>query len=121
MKLKQITTSSLVKSIGHTFRLIRTYHRESADAVAYSLGYKYPSSYCKVERGEIHELCIEKLIKFCQHFNITFMSFMLVVEKIDGPNSCIMDLECYSIISGNEKQLIDELIMLDSKIDHSSE
>ncbi len=113
MKTKKSTDASLARSIGSTLRLVRTYKGESSDAVALILGYKYASSYCKVERGEVHELSIETLLKFCDHFNINLLTFFILAEqteKIDIAHIVPQGRQLNEFINANERQLIDEIL-----------
>lgn len=113
MKTKKVVNASLARSIGSTLRLIRSFRGESSDAVAFILGYKYPSSYCKLERGEIKEFSIESLLKFCNHFDINLLMLLHIVEqteKIDFKHIIPHGRQLHEFINAHDKQLIDEII-----------
>lgn len=113
MKTKKVANASLARSIGSTLRLIRSFRGESSDAVALILGYKYASSYCKLERGEIQEFSIESLLKFCNHFNINLLTLLLIVEQtenIDFTDVIPHGRQLHEFINANDKELIDEII-----------
>lgn len=113
MKTKRTHNDSLSKNIGIIMRIIRTHKGQSADSVALVLGYRFPSSYCKVERGEVHELHIETLLKFCEHFHINLLTFMLMVELI-GANSleATVPQQCMacSFAAHTDKQLLEYVL-----------
>jgi transcriptional regulator with XRE-family HTH domain len=113
MKTKKTPNPSLTKSIGHILRLIRTYKGESPDAVAFAMGYKYASSYCKVERGEINELYFEKLLTFCNHFHIRFSTFLFLLEMTETTSKNQLTLHSLQIscaITEEEVDLIDTIV-----------
>lgn len=90
----------------------RVYKKESADAIAHILGYKYASSYCKLERGEVHELNFESLLKLCEHFKINFLTLLLLIEIDTGhehSNIIPLSYHLYDYLNIGEKKLVDEI------------
>ncbi|MCU0441467.1 MAG: hypothetical protein MUE96_03640 [Bacteroidia bacterium] len=113
MKTKRNYNDSLSKNIGIVMRIVRNHKGESADSVALVLGYRFASSYCKVERGEVHELNIETLLKFCEHFHVNLLTFMLMVELVGSGNleSTVPQLcMACSFTSQQDKVLLDHVI-----------
>lgn len=123
MKTKRTYDESLAKNIGIALRLIRNFKGESPDAIAHILGYKYPSSYCKVERGEVHEVNFELLVKICQHFKINLISLIYLVEHLNKVNEIHLipfALPVMDYINEEEKQMMHHIMQSLHQASHQS-
>ncbi len=64
------------KILGNVIRDLRLSKHITSDWVALKLGYKDKSSYCKLERGEIKEISIWKLLKICKLFDYEIIQLL---------------------------------------------
>jgi len=84
---------SALKRILCVIRYVRESKGISTDYMALKLGYANSSGYCKLERGEVKELCIDKILKICSLLKISpFRMFILADISIFEP-CCIQSWE----------------------------
>lgn len=94
-------------------REIRIVSGESADSIALDLGYKYTSSYCKLERAEVHELTVDTTKGFCDHFNISMIFLFMLTDLSFGDSQNIgLELSCdkKAMLTPNELRILNHLV-----------
>ncbi len=108
---KQCTRTN-VQKIGNAMRFIRNTYSESADAISAKMGYVNASAYCKLERGEKKTLCIEKILLFCEHFNISIVNLLLISEVENFKNKINTWSEFYTALENLPNDIATKLLEL---------
>src|SRR5574343_322995 len=68
------------RELGNAMRRIRQSRNYTAQYVAMKLGYKDESTYCRIERGEVENLSVWKIITFCKLFDCNIFHLFLLAD-----------------------------------------